>query len=157
MAAFEQAFSIIQSADGLTLTLLDGSNWIGNDEGYLIGNFTRQVVLNDSLGNPIATVPFVGVSLSATYPISTNRWISAISQIIGAPNFNLTQKYAFYRLFQLAFKNALSGNCGRGLNGIDFGKVDSFLEGAEMAIPVGNGVEFDNFITKADAYLQRSW
>ncbi len=154
MAAFTPAYSIVQSADGKTLTLTDLTNWVANDENYQITDFVRSVLLNDAFDEEIATVEFAGTDLVETYTLIADKWVNSFFNIVGAPTFNLpVQKYAFYRQFQIAYRNAIRSGCGCGKRGIDLCSVDAFITTAEFAIPVGNGVEFQNDIDAANLYL----
>lgn len=153
MATFAPAFTITQSSDGKTLTLVDGSNWVSNDQGYVITNFVRQIVLTDAFDVVIATIPFPTTELTETYALLVDKWIKATYTAVGVVTFTLLQQYAFYRLFQIAYRNAIAAKCGCSVNGIDLCSVDAFLSTALFAIPVGNGVEFQNDIDAANAYL----
>lgn len=151
---FTPAFKIEQSSDGLTLTLTDQSNWSDNDEGYVITDFARSIIMVDALNNAIGTVDFPASELVEAFSIVTNQWVKAQLTIIGEQNYDLIQKYGFYRLFQLDYRKAIVGNCGCGKSGIDLCSTDAFLSTAQMAIPIGNGVEFQNDIDAASAYLK---
>lgn len=156
MSTFVPSYSISQSSDGRTLTLTDTSNWVSNTEGYIITNFARSILLNDAFDELITTVTFTGTDLVETYTLIGDKWVKSYFTITGTPTFNLdVQQYAFYRQFQVAYRNAIKQGCGCGCGNIDLCSVDAFVTTAQFAIPVGNGEEFQNDIDAANAYLNQ--
>jgi hypothetical protein len=154
MAAFAPSFTAVQSSDGTLITITDTSPWGGvSDENYPITGAVRSFELTDSVGDVIETIDLDPTQLVGTYEISTNKWIQINFVNTGTPAFNIVHKFAFYRIFQLAYMELLKKACGCKARGIDICSVDAFLEGALMAEPIGNGVAFQDNIDSAYAYL----
>ncbi|HEY8659799.1 MAG TPA: hypothetical protein VIL78_12235, partial [Hanamia sp.] len=99
------AFTANQSADGTTVTITDTTtNWVGNSEGWTEGQFVKEFILSDYLGNPIVTIPLATGVYVATYtvPVGTNPYISIEFSAVSAGillTLTLTQKYGFVRYF----------------------------------------------------------
>lgn len=150
MAAFQQAFSATQDDTGL-VTFLDESTWDVSDEHYDKADFVRQIEMKDAFGVLIDTVVFASNSLAATYQFTVNKWVVAKYSITGVADFVKTEKFGFQRLFELAYiqETVNTCNCGCGDAEADMCMVDTFYQNAAFAVPVGDGVSFQNNIDSA--------
>lgn len=158
MAAFTPKIGAEQSADAEVLTLIDLSNWVGNDENYNIANWVRQVVIKDSSLSIIATVPFPGNSLTVNYAVAKDQWFKLEYSAIGTPSFAAIatiglNRYAHNKKLKL-MNCACSGGCG-GYKCVNskLMAAEPYLTGSEYAAESGNGVQFDDAIANAYAYL----
>lgn len=159
MAAFAPTFTAEQSSSGTTITITDTSPYgSGNDENYVVTDFDRQFVLVDAFDDVIDTIVMSASGLVATYdvPVNTNPWIKITFELTGVAEYEKIQKYPFQRYYDLAYINVVNYNCGCGCDdkGIDLCTVDAFYQGAQMAVPVGNGVQYQNYINSAYTLIQ---
>ena len=154
MAALTLAFSATQSGDGTTVTIEDLSNWGAgnNDSNYTESQFTREFILTDALGDPIVTIPAPAGTNDVEYnvPAGSNPWVNIEFSAVGPVTLEITQKYPFKRNFELAYINVVKqacGCCGNKFSYMD--EVDALQYGAELAAPVGDAVNYQNFIDGA--------
>lgn len=155
MAAFSPSFTAtVDGPTGKIITITDTSPWGGaSDDNYPITGCTRRFILKDSLGVTIIDILMGASTLVTTYELTTNKWVEIDFIGTGTPAFTKIQKYGFYRIFQLAYMAMLVKKCGCCVTGVDLCTVDAFLQGAQMAEPIGDGVSFQNNIDTAYAYL----
>lgn len=152
MAAFQLAFTAQQSADGTEVVITDTSNWGSNDQSYTESQFVRQLVLTDALDNPIETLTLATGTDVATYdvPDKTNPWINITYIATGPVTLQKIQRYPFQRIFELAYLQAIKGNCGCGCIGDNaMCEVDAFYQGADFAVPIGDAVSYQDNIDSA--------
>lgn len=150
--AFVQSFTASQSGDATTITITDTSNWV--PESLDPSDFVRQIIVKDADDNVINTYEFDGADLTLSYPISVNQWQSITYTITGAFSATLTQKYPFEQLYRLAYVTQIKMNCGCcDGSGIDMCSVDAFYQGAQFAIPIGDGISYDANINAAYTLL----
>lgn len=77
MAVFAASFTVSQSADCSTLTLVDTSNYVGNDSGLNMGSFiAREFLVSNSNSELIDTISLVGGALTGTYSLTADEWLS---------------------------------------------------------------------------------
>lgn len=157
MAAFALAYNAVQNPDdGRSVLFTDESNWGGNDEGYTDPEFIRTLLLTDYLGNALTTITFPNGIYTATWvvPVLSNPWVNvdynAINIATPVIDFDLIQKYAFDRQFQLAYIAAVKTSCGCcSGNKPDMCLVDALLSNAEFAIPIGDAPDYQSLIDSA--------
>jgi hypothetical protein len=155
MAAFAPTFTSVQASDGSYITITDTSPWgVGNnDENYLAANFVRTFELYDAYDDLLDTITLSTSSNVATYDIdaNTNPWIKIVFIITGVEDFEKIQKYPFQRYYELAYISIIKDGCGCTCEekGIDICQVDAYYQGAQIAVPLGNGVQYQEFINSA--------
>lgn len=161
MAAFALAFTASQSSDGSTITITDTSPWGAgnNSENYERANFVRSFLLYDAYDDLLDTITLPTTSNVATYDITvnTNPWIKIVFDITGAEDFTLTQKYPFQRYYELLWIEVLKDGCAccdTARGGTDLCRVTAYYQGAQIAIPLGNGVQYQEFIDSAYASIK---
>lgn len=157
MAAFALAFSAVQDpTTGLFVTLTDTSNWSDNDENYSEAEFARNFILTDYLGNAIITIPLPTGEESITWqvPPGTNPWVNIDYNVVGPVTIDKIEKFPFQRIYELAFINAIKGKCGCNTAlSPNLCEVDNFYQGAAMAAPIADAINYQNNINSAYAYL----
>lgn len=149
--AFVQSFTATQDPTGLSILITDTSNWLANSLDP--ANFVRQFVIKDSDDNTINTYQMPTNSNVLSYPIAINQWQSITFNITGAFSASLMQKYPFEQLYRLAYVKAITASCGCCNDNDSFCDVDAFYQGAQFAIPIGDGVSYDTNITSAYTLL----
>jgi hypothetical protein len=156
MADFAANATGAQDVTGTLPVFTDTSPYgSGNDQGYVIADFTsRTFTLKDSAGNLIAVLD-LGSNLSVTYPITKDQFIVATLTLQGVGTFTKEIKLPFNRITLNAYRNALAdAGCSCSCNGqSELNDADRFLRGAEIEGPAGNGAAFDSDISAAYAYL----
>ena len=157
MSVFAANFTMVQSSDGLTLSFADTSNYITNDQGYLVGSFSsRQLVLLDANGAAITTIN-LGASLTADYAITADVWVNATLNLTGinpVPNYTKNLLFPFDRITKNLYRKALKGGCcGNPLVDNALSEADRFFRGAETSAPSGDGPGWQDDINSAFAYL----
>lgn len=149
--AFVQSFTATQSSDSTLITITDTSNWSAN--GLLPSNFVRTFVVTDADDEIIDTYVMPVDTNALTYAISVNQWQVITYNITGAFSSSLIQKYPFEQLYRLAYRTLISLSCGccNGIKGIC--DVDGYYQGAQFAIPTGDGVSYNTNINAAYALI----
>jgi hypothetical protein len=155
MAAFAPVITGIQSSDGLTLTLTDGSNYGSNNEGYIISNFTtRNVVLTASDNSVLATLP-LGSGLTVTYPLTADKYITATLVLAGVAPYSTFINLPLGRITQNLYQVLLAsvGCCANHSTNEKLEAGDIYFRGCDLAGISGNGLSFDSNISSAFKYL----
>lgn len=157
MATFTPNASWTQSTDGKTLTLTDTSNWVGNDQGYLITDFTRKFILKNSIGTVLAELPLTGSNLSVTYSVTKDEYYSAELVITGTPSFSKVINFGTtmfeYNLLDSLLAIACDCGCGtKQSEKIRWGFM--YLNRAERVVLYGNGTKFNSYINASFAWLK---
>lgn len=157
MAIFAASFTLVQSSDGLTLSFADTSNYITNDQGYVVGSFSsRQLVLLDGNGAAIETVS-LGTDLTAEINITADVWVNATLNLTGinpVPNYTKNLLFPFDRITKNLYRKALKGGCcGNPLVDNALSEADRFFRGAEISAPSGDGPGWTADINAAYGYL----
>jgi len=148
-----------ESADGLTLTFVDQSNWMAS--GVDINDYVRTVELydgKDGAGVLLTTLTYTGTILTVPYTPTKSRYYSAIytATTLGTPvsktiNFGTTNRE--YK----ALNDVLSKACDCIDDCVDdrarYGFI--FIKVAEKALLFGNVVQFNQSITQANKWLTR--
>jgi len=151
------AFSASQSGSGQTVTITDlTANWNSNSQGWNEGQFVKEFILSDYLGNPIVIIPLATGVYIATYtiPAGTNPWINIDFNAVGPTTLDLIQRYGFERYFELAYINAVKSGCGcKTTNRVDMCMIDSLYTVAGYAEPTGDAADWQNNINAAYALL----
>lgn len=158
MATFTAQASVVQSADGLTLTLKDDSLYGDlSEQDYTTANFTRAFVLTNADTTPIATVPITGSALTVPYSITVDQWIIiqlVLTGIDPTPNFDVTVQFGADRITKNLFRTLLQqGCCPNHVIDKRLELADQYLEGASIEQLAGNGAGFNTDIASASSYL----
>jgi hypothetical protein len=83
MAEFAASFTVSQSADCTTLTFLDTSNYVTNDENYATSSFdTRQFVISNSNYEAVTSLPMYNGDLTTTFALTSDQWLSVDLQLV---------------------------------------------------------------------------
>lgn len=149
--AFVQSFTANQSGDGTFVLITDTSNWVS--ESLNPADFVRQIIVKDADDNVINTYEFDGADLTLSYPIAVNQWQSITYTITGAFSATLTQKYPFEQIYRIAYVQQLTLNCGCCDKLIPMCDIDAFYQGAQFAVPIGDGISYNVNINSAYALL----
>lgn len=151
MAEFIQSFTASQSSDSKTITITDTSNW--TDTIYNKSAFVRTFVVTDADDVVINTYVMPVDTNVLTYSIAVNQWQVITYNITGAFSSSLIQKYPFEQLYRLAYRTLISLSCGccNDIKGIC--DVDGYYQGAQFAIPTGDGVSYNTNINAAYALI----
>jgi hypothetical protein len=151
---FTPEVSAVQSVDAETLTIYDGSNWTDNTSGLVIGDFTREIVIRDSSGDIVQTIPFVGSALSVSKSILKDQFFKITLNITGAQNFTTFINVSLDRYSTNLRMRRLNCNCGAGCK-IDPRLIpaEPYFEAAYDATLSGNGILFDKYIGAAYTWL----
>lgn len=157
MAAFAASFEILQSSDGLTLTINDTSNYTVNDEDYVIADFlSREVLLLDAYGDEITTID-LGSLLTADYAITRDTWVNGTLNLTGVdpvPDYTKNLLFPFDRITKNLYRALLkNGCCSNILNEQALSAADRFFRGSEISAISGDGPGFQSDIDAAYAYL----
>jgi hypothetical protein len=158
MAAFLPSVSLEQSADGSTVIITDVSNYSTNSDGVLLANIiSRTDVIQDGLGNAIATVVFVPGSLTATVTITKDYYMNnTLSFVIPGPVTKIAienfDAFNFYRNAAREVSRKLRCcNCNNLCNSAV--KADLAFTEAETAYQFGVPSESQNAIDDANALI----
>lgn len=77
MAIFAASFTVSQSADCTTLTFTDTSNYVDNDEGFIISDFeVREFIIKDSNYDTVDNIALLDEAVTGSYSISADVWSS---------------------------------------------------------------------------------
>lgn len=148
----------IQSSDGLTVTLMDLSDYnIGGNPPAT--SYARTWVIRSSTGSILYTLPIPNGELDVSFSNTVDKFYSATLSFVGTPSvsdyvmdFGTTQIEA--NMVDARLINNCKVNCSPKNN-------DSLLRGfiymnrAERSILYsGNGTRFNNFITASKLWLQ---
>jgi len=144
------SFSASTNSDGTIVTITDTTS------GGPVSGSIRSFVLTDSLGDPLETIPLADGVLTATYDITVPQWINIQFLNTGTSPFDITQRYGFDRILQVAYGTALVDGCGCGCNGerLDWAGIDAFITGYEFAYPIGDAVTWQSDVDAAYTLLQ---
>jgi peroxiredoxin len=156
MAGFIQNFKFVQSADGKTGTFTDLSTWTSNDENYTRALFTRTVVLVDAFGDEISSHVIPANTDVFTIDLTKDLWIEVqgtYDEIDGSGHFEKTIKVPLRRFFIIAFKKKVrfAKDNKSTLESLSHALV--FIKAADDAIPVGDGVEYQENIDAAYSFI----
>lgn len=156
MPAFAPSTTSTQSADGLTVTFVDTSNYDENDQGYVKSDFTTNtIVITDAYGAVLQTSDFL-TSDTVTYEQTADTWFTTTRTLAGIASYTKVQKFPLKRITINKFEDALSTGCCQSKTSADnMCKVSQFLEGADFAEPQGNAVKWQEDVNAANAYLDQ--
>lgn len=150
--AFIQSFTATQSSDSTLITITDTSNWSAN--GLSPSNFVRTFVVTDADDEIINTYVMPVDTNVLTYAIAVNQWQVITYNITGAFSSSLIQKYPFEQLYRLAYLAQIKMGCGCcDDSGVDMCSIDAFYQGAQYAIPIGDGISYNANINAAYTLL----
>ncbi len=155
MAAFAPSTEAIQSDDGLTVTFTDNSNYSSNDEGYIKSQFTTNtIVIKDANGVVLQTSNFL-TSDTVTYVQTADTWFTTVRTLAGVASYTKTEKFGLHRMTTNKFEDALTkiGCCASAKDKSNMCMADAFLFGADMALPVGNSVKWQQNVNSSNSYL----
>lgn len=154
MSAFSVSTSASQSADGLTVTFTDGSNYTDNTEGYVKSDFTTNtIVITDANGEVLQTSDFL-TSDTVEYTQTEDTWFTTTRTLAGIADYTKVQKFPLKRITINKLEDALSmGCCQSKGNSDNLCKADTFIAGADYSEITGNAVKWQNNIDAANAYL----
>lgn len=147
MAVFKVSISVTQDITGETLTFHDDSNYGSNDQSYLVTSFSSRIVsVYGADGSLLGTVTFSGTSLTATYTIVSDVYLSLQSVFTlaaggtetGTTNYMSRQ---FYDIQQAS--NVIDPQCKCGCNPLcsDTTKANAAMNAAVTFFSVGNAVD----------------
>lgn len=160
MAAFAANFLITQSSDGLTLNIVDSSNYVTNDEEIVLADFSaREIVLLDAYGEEITTID-LGSDLSATYDIESDTWVNATLNLTGIDpigDYTKNLLFPFDRITKNLYRTLLkAGCCANSITEKALSAADRFFRGAEISAPSADAPGWQADINAAYAYLNQN-
>jgi hypothetical protein len=154
MAAFYVETSATQSSDGLVVTFTDQSNYSDNDESYDKADFTTNtIVLYDAYGAVLDTLNFL-TSDTVTYNQTTDHWFTTVRTLAGIASYSKTEKFPLNRITTNKLQRVLASGCCQGMaNEANLCKVNTFMQDALYAEPLGASVRWQQDINNANSYL----
>lgn len=115
MAVFAASFTVSQSADCTTLTFLDTSNYVTNDQGYAVSSFnTREFIVKDSNYATVDTIALTGGALTGSYSLTADAWLSVeLNCEIGASSWTDTHSVLSTCFLELCYSELVADTeCG---------------------------------------------
>lgn len=154
MAAFAIAFLGTQSADGLTLTFTDTSNWSGNTEGYARSGFVRTFTIVNAYGTTLKTAILGNSTDVTTLAITADTYVTVTLTIVGVVSFSKVYSFpTFYRIAKNLYRALLSSvgcNCGNPIYENALNTADRLFRGVDIAGISGDGPGWQEY--SGDAY-----
>jgi hypothetical protein len=153
---FEPSTTASQNSTGLVTTFLDTSNYTDNDEGYVKADFTTNTIqIYDAYGVLLQTSNFL-TSDEVTFEQTADTWFTIVRTLAGIASYEVTEKFALNRITTNKLQDVLSSGCCQGRsNEANLCKVNTFLQDADYAIPIGNAVRWQLDINNANSYLDQ--
>lgn len=154
MADFIPSTSASQSADGLTVTFIDSSDYINNNQGYTKSDFTTNtLVIKDAYGEVLQTSSFLYTD-TITYKQTSDHWFTTERVLAGIADYSRTQKFPLRRITTNKMETVLGSGCCQGAtNAKNLCEANAYVIGAIDAAPSGNSVAWQRFIDAANSFL----
>lgn len=159
--AFEATFTINQSSDGLTGTVVDESTY--GEEGIEVTDFSaREVTILDAYGDVYAVVTFIDDELEATFDIDDiNLWANATMDWTGinpVGDYEKHLQFGLGRVTENSFGNLLQlGCCSDGVAQNALAQATNYLQDGSYANISGNAARWQKDYDAAKKYLAQAY
>lgn len=155
MAAFKQDFTIQQSNDCVTLTLIDNSNFGDNTEGYDYSSFDiKNITIYDNLNNVLVILPIVDTT-PVTYTVTKDMYYEIVYTLQHSSDtpLVLVKTLALSCFVELVYGSLVANNCDCSNDtSIKLFQVSKGIKAAQIFASRGNGVLSQDMLDYSNGY-----